>query len=125
MPYFVLETITPFLELLGFILVPLAWFLGWITLETFLLYLMLALIMGIVFAVAGVLLEELSYRRYNSWNDLFRLLLFAVLHQLGYHQLVVWFRMEGNLDFLFGRTGWGIQERHGFHQTPRGAKGRS
>ncbi len=117
MPYFYLEFFTPALELLGIIVVPIAWMLGWVSLEIFLLYLFFALLMGIVFAVAGVLFEEFSYRRYNSWRDLFSLLLFAVVEHLGYHQLVVWFRLEGTLDFLYGRGGWGTQARGGFRRS--------
>lgn len=116
MPYFLLELVDPVFELFGFIVIPLAWAMGWVELEILLLFIALALLMGIVFDIAGVLLEEISYRRYTAWRDLARLLFYALVKHIGYQQLLTWFRMEGLFRFMRGRRGWGKQVRVGFRR---------
>jgi len=56
--------------------------------------------------VGAVLLEELTYRRYPRFRDLLTLLVFAMLENIGYRQLVLYFRFQGVLKFLAGRRGW-------------------
>lgn len=116
MPFFVLELLTPVAEISGFILVPLAWKLGWLTDRYLQIYLILAFVLGTGFAIWAVIIEEFTYRRYVSWRDLFRLLLFALTENVGYHQLVLWFRLEGLYDYVRGRREWGEQVRAGFRR---------
>jgi len=111
--YHGLEAIAPLVETSGYLFMPLAWMLGALTYRGGVFYLILALL-GSWFALAAVMLEEFTYRRYASWRDLFRLMLFALAGHLGYHQLVLLFRLRGSYDFLRGRREWGEQTRAGF-----------
>ena len=120
-PYFVLEFLAPVMEISGFILVPVAWALGFLDWNYTLLYLVLAFLLGVLFALWAVVIEEFTYRRYTSWGDLFRLLFFALFEHLGYHQIVLWWRLEGILDYFRKKRGWGEQVRSGFrHPAPVG-----
>ena len=43
-----------------------------------------------------------------------RLLAYAVLENIGYHQLHDLWRTIGYVDIARGKTGWGAQQRRGF-----------
>src|SRR5439155_19512401 len=80
MPYFFLfEMLGPFAEVVGYATVLLSWFLGILNPGFFLLFLAVAILYGVFLSLAAILLEEISFRRYSSWEDLFRLLLFGIL----------------------------------------------
>lgn len=120
-PYFALELVAPVMEISGFILVPAAWALGILDWNYALLYLVLAFLLGLLFSLWAVVIEEFTYRRYASWSDLFRLLFFALFEHFGYHQMVLWWRLEGTFDYFRKRQEWGEQVRSGFrHPTPVG-----
>lgn len=116
LPYFALELAAPVVEIFGFLFVPLAWWLGWLSHYYFVLYLTLAFLLGIMLAVWGVLIEEFCFGRYTSWRDLVRLLGFALTEHVGYHQMVLWWRLGGLYDYLRGRREWGEQARAGFRR---------
>lgn len=118
LPYFILELIAPVMEIAGFICVPLAWAMGWLSVHYLILYLILAFFMGMLLSLWAVLMEEFSYRRYTSWQELARLLGYALVEQFGYHQLVLVWRLQGLYDYLRGRRGWGAQRRVGFRSRP-------
>ncbi len=114
LPYFALEASAPLVELFGYFFVPWIWWMGWLDTNYFKLYLAMAFLVGIVFAISGVLLEEFSFRRYTSWRELFLLLFFALAKHVGYHQLMLWWRLEGIMDYFRRPREWGEQVRTGF-----------
>lgn len=117
-PYFLLELIAPAVELLGIVLVPVVWWFGWLSTQAFILYLILAFLVGTLFSLWAVLIEEFTYRRYTAWRELGRLLLFALVEHVGYHQMVLWWRLRGTIDYFRGRREWGAQRRAGFRRRP-------
>lgn len=106
------------MELLGIVLVPVLWWLGWLSTTAFVLYLLLAFFVGTLFSLWAVLIEEFTYQRYTSWGELARLLLYALVEHAGYHQLVLWSRTREMVDYFRGRRGWGAQRRAGFRRRP-------
>ena len=90
----------------GYILIPLAFILGLTDLNLFLLFIVLSMVYGALLSVGGVLLEELTYRRYPKMGDLLRLLLFALMENFGYRQLTVFYRVEGFFQYLGGKKKW-------------------
>ncbi|WP_176233342.1 glycosyltransferase, partial [Candidatus Hakubella thermalkaliphila] len=73
--YFFFEMLGPIVELAGYILVPIALFLGLISLESFLLFVAAAFLFSAILSVGGVLLDERSYRPYESWREVSILIL--------------------------------------------------
>ena len=69
---------------------------------------------GIFLSVAAVLLEEISFRRYPGWVDLTKLLVFGVLENFGYRQLLALLRCKAFWDVIRRRRTWGHMERSGF-----------
>jgi len=115
LPYFLIfETMGPFIETLGYISVPLAWALGLLNTKFFLLFFVLAVAFGVFLSVAAILLEEISYRRYPSWGDLWKLLFCGVFENFGFRQTLAVFKIQAFWEYLRGLRRWGKLERVGF-----------
>ena len=115
LPYFLIfETMGPFIETLGYISVPLAWALGLLNTRFFLLFFVLAVAFGVFLSVAAILLEEISYRRYPSWSDLWKLLFCGVAENFGFRQTLAVFKIQAFWEYLRGLRRWGKLERVGF-----------
>ncbi len=93
-------------EFLGYFLVPLGLFLGMVPRGLLFVFVLLGFIYGGFLSVGAVLLEELTYRRYPRFRDLMTLLIFAILENIGYRQLVLYFRFQGVLKFMTGSRRW-------------------
>jgi hypothetical protein len=76
------------------------------------------LIFGYAFAtmisIGSVLLEEITFRRYNDWKDMARLLTYCLFEHFPYRQLHMIWRLQGMWQFLRGDTKWGTLQRAGF-----------
>lgn len=93
-------------ECLGYLVIPVGFLLGMTPLWVFLLFILLAMVYGALLSVGGVLLEELTYRRYPSMKNLAQLLVYAVLENFGYRQLIMLYRMQGFIQFVRGKKKW-------------------
>jgi cellulose synthase/poly-beta-1,6-N-acetylglucosamine synthase-like glycosyltransferase len=101
-----IEGLGAVVEILGYGMIPLGIFLGVIKPDLLLLFILLGLVYGGFLSVGAVLLEELTYRRYPRLIDLLTLLAFAVFENIGYRQLVLYYRFQGVLKFLAGSRVW-------------------
>jgi cellulose synthase/poly-beta-1,6-N-acetylglucosamine synthase-like glycosyltransferase len=120
-PYFVLfETFGPFIEVFGYGVVLLSWALGLLNTTFFVLFLIATILYGILLSVFAVLLEEISFRRYPSWEDLLKLLLYGILENFGFRQVLALFKVKAFWDFLRRKRQWGHMDRSGFkkHDPP-------
>ncbi|MDF2626766.1 MAG: glycosyl transferase [Symbiobacteriaceae bacterium] len=118
MPYFwLVEVFGPVIELSGYVLIPVAAWLGLINWFAFQVFLALSILFGILLSVSAVLAEELSFRRYRSYGQLLALFGIAVLENLGYRQLTGWWRLRGIYTFLKGGHQWGEMTRKGFSKA--------
>jgi YaiO family outer membrane protein len=114
-PYFILfEMLGPFIEILGYVAVVLAYFMGLLSPEFFLLFVVMSLIYGAFLSIGAVLLEEISFRRYPDWLDLMKLMVCGILENFGYRQMLSLFKIKGSLDLLIFRRPWGRMDRAGF-----------
>jgi cellulose synthase/poly-beta-1,6-N-acetylglucosamine synthase-like glycosyltransferase len=114
--FFVFEMLGPFVETIGYVSIVLAWALGILDLEFFLLFLAVAILYGIFLSVAAVLLEEISFRRYPGWLDLAKLIVFGILENFGYRQMLSLFKVKAFYDVVRRRRAWGRMERAGFRR---------
>lgn len=106
-PYCVLfEMVGPLVEVLGYIVVPLAYMFGLLNFDFLLLFLILAIFYGIFLSTVGIFLEEISYRRYPKWSNLFRLLLYGVYENFGYRQMNSFWRTQALFQYIFGKRKW-------------------
>lgn len=100
------EALGAVVEFVGYFMVPFALMFGMVPPTLYILFVLLGLIYGGFLSVGSVLLEELTYRRYPSLHDLAILLLFAVMENLGYRQIVLYYRFQGVVRFLTGFQEW-------------------
>lgn len=93
-------------EFVGYFMVPFALLLGVVPANLFILFVLLSLVYGSFLSVGAVFLEELTYRRYPGFRDLMTLLGYATFENLGYRQLVLYYRVQGLWRFITGFQEW-------------------
>lgn len=118
MPYFVLvELLSPLVELLGYAVFGLAIVMGTVYWEGLMAFLLLAVLMGMLFSLLSLLLEEIVLHRYPTVRSLLKLILCSVVEHAGYRQVMSLFRLQGLVDFLRKERVWGYIEREGLDIT--------
>jgi len=118
MPYFfMVELLSPAVELFGYTLFGIAIYLGAVYWEAVATFLILAVWMGIFLSLLSVLLEEFTLHRYPRVRNLLKLLFCAVLENFGYRQMTAFFRLKGLYDFARRENAWGFIERKGLEVT--------
>lgn len=108
---FLFEYVAPIVEFVGWILVPLAWYLGALDMVALVLLLSLAYGVGLINSFLAILLDE-SFGYYNRPRDAARLISMALVENFGFRQLTVAWRIRA----LFGGKStkkWGNMERRG------------
>jgi len=115
MPFFAFgEMLAPVVELLGYVITVAGLAFGLVNVSFALLFVLVAWGYGMLLSIWAVVLEEVSFRRYRRFGDMFRLLLFASLENLGYRQLTVWWRLKAFANVFKGVHVWGDMARKGF-----------
>ncbi len=118
MPTFlVFEMFGPLVELSGYLIVPLSYVLGILDARFMVVFLILAVLYGILLSVSAVLLEDMAFRRYPRVRDLALLVLIGVIENLGYRQATAWWRARAFWDYWRGDLGWGRMERRGIGRS--------
>lgn len=114
-PYFVVvELLAPVVEAVGFAALVAAAALGVVDPYFTLLFLLLSYGWGLPLSLSAVLLDEVVSRRSQTWQDRGFLVLWALLENLGYRQLTVYWRLKGIVGYLRGSHEWGTMPRRGF-----------
>lgn len=106
----------PLIESLGYILVPLLWGLGLLSLDYLLAFIAVTFVLGLFVSVATLILEEVELRRFPKAVDLVVLTMIAVVENFGYRQLNNLWRLRGWWQFARKQKGWGKMTRKGFAQ---------
>jgi cellulose synthase/poly-beta-1,6-N-acetylglucosamine synthase-like glycosyltransferase len=120
-PYFtIFELIGPIIEVTGYVVFIICLSLGIINTETAVLFLLVAVLYGIVLSLLAVVLEEISFKRYNNIKDLIILFAAAILENFGYRQMTAVWRFMGVVEYLFGKKAWGHMERKGIENPAKG-----
>ncbi|WP_084421434.1 glycosyltransferase family 2 protein [Henriciella litoralis] len=108
------DVLGPIVEILGYMLIPLFYATGLLSLPYLLAFLGVSFMFGIMISVFSLVLEESSLRRVQKVSDLLKLGAIAVLENFGYRQLNNIWRIRGFWQFLRGKTEWGEMTRKGF-----------
>lgn len=108
------DVVGPLVEVLGYLLVPLLWGLGLLSLEYLLAFIAVTFALGIFVSVATLILEEIELRRFPRARDLAILTFVAVAENFGYRQLSNLWRLRGWWQFARKKRGWGAMTRKGF-----------
>jgi len=115
MPYqLLIELIGPLVEIAGYVVVTASFFLGIIDSRFFLLFLTMAILIGVLLSTGAILLEEMTYMRYPRKRDFLILLLYGVLENFGYRQINSFWRTQAVIKKLFGSKKWEKVDKNGF-----------
>ncbi len=114
-PYFMIfEFLGPLVELFGYLVIPIAWAIGALSVDFMLGFMLVAVVWGVLLSVSAVALEELTFRRYPLRREVLRLTFYALIDNFGYRQLTNLWRIQGLWQFARGRKDWGAMPRQGF-----------
>jgi cellulose synthase/poly-beta-1,6-N-acetylglucosamine synthase-like glycosyltransferase len=108
------DVIGPPTEMLGYVLIPLWWSIGALSLDYLLAFLGVTFAFGVALSVGALALEESELHRFPRTRDLLVLTGAAILENLGYRQLNQLWRLQGTLQWLRGAQTWGEMTRKGF-----------
>jgi hypothetical protein len=108
-----LEAIGCVVEAIGTFLIPISYLMGAMPVSIFFLFLFLAVGYGTLLSMGSVVLEELTLRRYPSWKHVLILMIYAVIENIGYRQMVTLFRAHGVLQYFTGRKRWELVQHRG------------
>ncbi len=117
-PYMVLfEWLGPVIELAGYAWTLYAYWAGFLSPSAFVLFLLVSIGLGILLSISGLLLEQMSFQMYPKLRHIYKLVLVAVLENLGYRQLNCWWRMVGLYRWVTQKESqWGTMKRKGSWQ---------
>jgi len=118
LPFFLLfELLGPLVEVSGYAVFIVSFFMGWINVPFAVLFITLALLYGVLLSVTSLLLEEFTLKRYNKLGDRLKLLGMAFLENFGYRQLHALWRLKGLFDFLRKSGSWGEMTRESMESS--------
>src|SRR5579864_1678180 len=118
LPYlWLFEFFAPVVELGGILTILLAAWLGVLSREFFLQFLIFGYAFATVISIGSVLQEELTYKRYNDWKDVARLVSCCFFEHFPYRQFQMLWRLQGTWQYLRGDLTWGKLKRQGFQTS--------
>ena len=119
MPYFIFfEALAPLIEVLGYVVFVWSLWTHSINSAFAILFIYVALLLGVLNSVVSVVLQEISGHRYQGLKAWSLLLFTAVAENFGYRQMTVWWRLQGTVDWFRGKEGWGHMKRKGIGPQP-------
>ncbi|MES2901759.1 MAG: glycosyltransferase [Pseudomonadota bacterium] len=108
------EWLGPVVELGGYVFMAFAYYFNMVSWEAFALFLFVAIGLGILLSVSGLLLEEMSFHMYPRGRHLAKLGLAMILENFGYRQLNSWWRLVGLWRWARQtESTWGTMTRKG------------
>jgi len=119
MPYFLIfEALAPIIETGGYLLFGWSLWTHSVNGSFALLFVYVALLLGVLNSIVSVVLQGISGHRYQGLKAWCLLLAVAVVENFGYRQLTLWWRLKGTFDWIRGNEGWGHMKRKGLTAHP-------
>jgi hypothetical protein len=91
----------------------LAAFYGALSSTFFLQFVLFGYGFATLISIGSVLQEELTYKRYNDWQDVARLVSYCFLEHFPYRQLHMIWRLQGLWQYFRGDLAWRPLKRKG------------
>jgi cellulose synthase/poly-beta-1,6-N-acetylglucosamine synthase-like glycosyltransferase len=112
MPYYVLtEVLAPFFQALSIITIPIAWWIGKLSLFQFLLFLLVVAFSNGVYSNLAILMHDKTSRGYCI-RDLIYMMFYGPIDLFIYRPILFWAQTKGAIDFLRGDKEWHKFERN-------------
>jgi len=112
--FFFVELLAPVVELFGYLGLASGLYFHVVNWYFALLFFIAAYGLGVVLSLYCLVLDEAFFHKYARFRDVLFLLGIALLENLGYRQLTVFWRINGMIKYFRGIKTWGKMERVGF-----------
>ncbi len=114
LPYlWLFELMAPVIELGGMATIALAACFGALSRQLLVEFLLFGYAFATVISIGSVLQEEITYKRYNDWQDVARLVTYCFLEHFPYRQMHMIWRLQGLWQYLRGDMVWKELKRQG------------
>jgi len=114
LPYlWLFELLAPVIEIAGIATIVLAACTGALSQSFFFQFMLFGYAFATMISLGSVLQEELTYKRYNDWQDVARLLSYCFLEHFPYRQMHMVWRLQGFWQYLRGDNAWRPLTRKG------------
>jgi cellulose synthase/poly-beta-1,6-N-acetylglucosamine synthase-like glycosyltransferase len=118
LPYlWIFELLAPAIEIGGIVTIVLAACLGALSQGFFVQFLLFGYAFATMISIGSVLQEEITYKRYNDWQDVARLVSYCFLEHFPYRQLHMIWRLQGLWQYLRGDNVWRPLTRKGLESA--------
>lgn len=111
--FFLFEGWGIFIELIGYLFFLILLERGVIHSDFAIAFFFVAVVCGWALSLSGVVLGEMTPKRYPKLRQVVAMVAFSLIENLGYRQFTSFLRLLGNFDYLVGARGWGKMERRG------------
>ena len=71
-------------------------------------------------SIVSVLQEEVTYKRYNDWQDVLRFVSYCFFEHFPYRKLHMFWRLQGLWQFARGDLAWKPLKRQGLESVHPG-----
>ena len=111
--FFLFEGWGIIIELIGYLFFAAMWWQGSLNDEFAVAFLCVAVLCGWALSLSGIVLAEMTPKRYPKLHHVVIMVIFALAENLGYRQMTSVMRLLGIADYLRGAGDWGLMERSG------------
>lgn len=119
LPYlWIFELCAPVIEIGGIFTMVAAAVMGCLSREFFLQFMLFGYAFATLISIGSVLQEEFTYKRYNDWRDVGRLVTYCFAEHFPYRQLHMFWRLQGIWQYLRGDMAWKPLRRQGINPSP-------
>jgi cellulose synthase/poly-beta-1,6-N-acetylglucosamine synthase-like glycosyltransferase len=101
--YLIFELFGPIIEVLGYIFIIVCATMGWLAWPEALIFLGLAIGLGVMLSTSAIMLEELSFHMYPKLSQLALLYFIAIAENFGFRQLTAIWRFQGLVRWFRGK----------------------
>ena len=112
MPYnWLFELLGAVVEVFGYFIIPFSLIMGELNIFFFVMYFLMASMLGIMISFGGLILEQYTKRGVMSAKQCVQLELYGILENFGYSQDITIFRVEGMIKYKKLKNRWGSIKR--------------
>jgi cellulose synthase/poly-beta-1,6-N-acetylglucosamine synthase-like glycosyltransferase len=118
LPYtWLYDLFAPIIELGGIATILLALFLGVLSQRFFIEFMIYGYVFATAISIGSVLQEEITYKRYNDWQDVLWLVSYCFFEHFPYRQMHMFWRLQGLWQYMRGDVTWKALKRQGMESV--------
>ena len=118
LPYlWIYELLAPVIELGGIVTMLLAAWMGALSHHFLVQFMIFGYAFATMISIGSVVQEEITYKRYNDWKDVAKLVTFCFFEHFPYRQMHMYWRLLGLWEYMRGDVRWKPLKRQGLQSA--------